>query len=131
MSRTKGYWITTGIFCAAFAMGGFMHLIRADQMAESMQLLGYPAYVMTLLGVAKLLGVAAVLVPGRPYLREWAYAGFTFDLLGATASHLFVGDPIAEIAPPFVLLGVVAASYHLRPQAQRLAAPPALQEELT
>lgn len=121
MNRTTGYWIATGLFCLAFVGGGFMHLIRAEQVAEGMRTLGYPAYMMTILGVAKLLGVAAVLAPGRPVLKEWAYAGFTFDLLGALASHAFMGDAFTEIAPPLVLLGVCAASYWLRPDSRRLA----------
>jgi hypothetical protein len=122
MNRTTFYWLLTGLFCLVFAFGGFMHLTRADQMAEGMKVLGYPAYVMTILGVAKLLGVVALLAPGRPLLKEWAYAGFTFDLGGATVSHVFVGDPLSEILPPIVLLGVGAASYLLRPPSRRLSA---------
>ena len=115
------YWLFTGAFCLAFTVGGAAHLIRAQPMAESMALLGYPAYVMTILGVAKLLGVAALLAPGKPLLKEWAYAGFAFDLLGATASHAFAGDPFSEAVPPVLLLGVGAASYLLRPAPRRLA----------
>ena len=119
--REIGYWIATGLFCLAFVAGGTGHLLRADPMREGMLRLGYPLYVMTLLGVAKLLGVVALLIPGRPLLKEWAYAGFTFNLLGAIASHVFVGDPLAEAFPPIVLLCVAAASYHLRPASRRLA----------
>lgn len=120
MNRTTAFWIVTGLFCLAFTLGGSMHLIRAEQMAEGMRTLGYPAYVMTILGTAKLLGVVALLVPGRLVLKEWAYAGFTFDLLGAAASHMFVDDPLAETLPPLVLLGIGAASYQLRPASRRL-----------
>ena len=122
MNRITAYWIATGLFCLFFTMGGLMHLIRAEQVSEGMRTLGYPAYVMTILGPAKLLGVAALLVSGRPLLKEWAYAGFTFDLLGATASHLFVSDPISEILLPVVLLFVGAASYSLRPAERRHSA---------
>jgi hypothetical protein len=95
-------------------------------MAGEMMTLGYPAYVMTILGIAKLLGVGALLIPGRPLLKEWAYAGFTFNMLGATASHLFVGDPMSETLPPLVLLCLGAVSYQLRPASRRLAAAPIL-----
>ena len=122
MNRIRAYWVVTGLFCLALMAGGFLHLIRAEQIAEGMRTLGYPAYVMTILGTAKLLGVAALLISGRPLLKEWAYAGFAFDLLGATASHLFVGDPMSETLPPVVLLCVGAASYHLRPASRRLVA---------
>ena len=115
------YWVATGLFCAAFSMGGTSHLLRLPNVAESMSALGYPAYMMTILGVAKLLGVAALLIPQQPFLKEWAYAGFAFDLLGAIASHLFAGDPIVTVIPPMVVMGLGAASYALRPASRRLA----------
>ena len=87
-----------------------------------MTALGYPSYFMTILGAAKLLGVAAVLAPGLPLLKEWAYAGFAFNLIGAVATHIAVADPIGEWLPPLVLLGLGAASYVLRPASRRLAA---------
>lgn len=121
MNRTTGYWLATGLFCLAFALGGTAHLLHLDVVAQGMAHLGYPTYVMTLLGVAKLLGVAALLSPGRPLLKEWAYAGFTFDLLGAAFSHAASGDPLADTARPLALLAVGAASYVLRPEARRLA----------
>ena len=98
------YWVVTGLFCAAFAFGGSGHLFRAERMVEGMSTLGYPLYVMTILGVAKLLGVAALLAPRYPLLKEWAYAGFAFDLLGALASHIFVGDPPSTWVGPVGLL---------------------------
>ena len=115
------YWVFTGLFCAAFTMGGTSHLLRLENVAESMAALGFPAYMMTILGVAKLLGVMALLVPGQPFLKEWAYAGFAFDLLGAVASHLFAGDPIFSIIPPIVVFGLGAGSYAFRPASRRLA----------
>ena len=115
------YWVVTGLFCAAFTAGGTSHLLRVESMAESMTALGYPLYVMTILGVAKLLGVVALLVPQHSRLKEWAYAGFAFDLLGAFASHAFVGDPLPAFVGPVGLLALGAASYHLRPASRRLA----------
>jgi len=118
--KTMVYWIATGLFCAIFLFGGVNHILRTQMIAEGVASLGYPAYLMTILGVAKLLGVAALLVPGRPLLKEWAYAGFTFDLLGASASHAFSGDSVAEMAIPLVLLVVGVVSYRLRPPAKQL-----------
>ena len=126
MNRTTAYWVATGLFAAIFLAGGLGHLLRAENIAESMAALGYPPYVMTILGVAKLLGVAALLMPGRPLLKEWAYAGFTFDLAGAFASHVFVGDPAGETLAPVMVFAVGATSYLLRPPAARIAAAGAL-----
>lgn len=120
--RTVAYWIATGVFCAVLGSSGFMHLLRVDFVAAAMAHLGYPAYVPTILGSAKLLGVAALLAPGRPLLKEWAYAGFAFNLLGATASHAFAGDPIGETVRPLVVCAIGYASYALRPPDRRLAA---------
>ncbi len=118
--KTTAYWIATGLFCAVFVFGGASHLLRTEMIAAGIASLGYPAYLMTILGTAKLLGVAALLAPGRPLLKEWAYAGFTFNLLGATASHVFAGDPFSETVRPAALLLVGAASYLLRPASRRL-----------
>ena len=118
--KTTAYWIATGLFCTAFLFGGANHLLRTESFAEGIASLGYPLYLMTLLGTAKLLGVAALLAPGRPLLKEWAYAGFSFNLLGATASHVFSGDPFSETVRPAALLLVGIGSYLLRPASRRL-----------
>ena len=114
------YWAVTILFCLAMSAGGTMNLLRVEQQKESMEALGYPVYVMTILGVAKIAGVIALLIPGLPLLKEWAYAGFTFDLLGASASHAFVADPIPETIVPLVVLALAVASYVLRPATRKL-----------
>ena len=120
MNRTRGYWIATGLFCVALSLSGLGHLLRIETIAESMRAMGYPLFVSTILGTAKLFGVGALLMPGKPLLKEWAYAGFTFNLLGAFASHLAVGDSIVHALPPALLLGIGGASYLLRPASRRL-----------
>ena len=100
--------------------GGVSDLLKIDQMKEVMDTLGYPAYLMTILGVAKLLGAVAILVPRFARLKEWAYAGFTFDLLGASISHAAVGEPIPQIIIPIVFLIVAIASWALRPDSRKL-----------
>jgi hypothetical protein len=124
--KTLSYWIATGLFAAVLGFSGVAHFGHLDAMVQSMTALGYPVYFMTIIGLAKLLGVATLLIPGQPLLKEWAYAGFAFNLTGATASHLFVGDPASEFVPPACLLGLAAVSYLLRPASRRLPASPAL-----
>jgi uncharacterized membrane protein YphA (DoxX/SURF4 family) len=90
--KTIGYWVTTGLIGLAFLTGGAGDLAGGADMVAAITHLGYPAYLLTILGVAKLLGAVAVLVPRFPRLKEWAYAGIVIDLLGASASHAFTGD---------------------------------------
>jgi uncharacterized membrane protein YphA (DoxX/SURF4 family) len=118
--RLIGYWIATGILCLVMAFGGVMDAINTAEVREIFAGLGYPAYFAHMLGIAKLLGVAAVLAPGFPRLKEWAYAGFTFDLIAAAISHAAVGDPVAPIALPLAFLIPLAASYAWRPPGRRL-----------
>ena len=124
--KTTGYWIATGLFCAVLGFSGLAYLMRVEFMAERMSELGYPTYFLVILGTAKLLGVAALLAPGRPLLKEWAYAGFAFDLIGATTSHALSGDPFGESVRPLFVLAIGAASYLLRPAARRLPSSPTL-----
>lgn len=120
--RLIGYWVATGVTCLAMAGGGVGDLLQIDDMKESMETLGYPLYLLTLLGVLKILGVVAVLAPGFGRLKEWAYAGFTFDLVGAFYSHIQVKDPIADVMSPVIVLAVVLTSYFLRPDSRKLGA---------
>ena len=114
------YWIATGIVCLVFTGGGIANFLHADAQREVIDKLGYPAYLMTLLGIAKLLAVLAILAPGRKMLKEWAYAGLTFDLIGASFSHASAGDPIPSVVIPLAILGIMAASYLLRPDSRRV-----------
>ena len=119
--RIIAYWIATGLFCLLFAFAGTANLLRVEMQRDAIEALGYPIYLMTILGVAKLLGVIALLAPGLPVLKEWAYAGFAFDMLGASASHAFVGDPIPSVIIPLVVMAVGGVSYVLRPASRRVA----------
>jgi hypothetical protein len=123
--RALAYWIATGIFCTGVGFSGLAHTAKLEPIVEAMTNLGYPVYFMTIIGMAKLFGVVALLSPGRPLLKEWAYAGFTFNLIGATASHAFAGDPLSHTIRPALLLLVCAASYLLRPTERRLPSAPA------
>ena len=119
-SNIIAYWAFTGLTAAAFAMGGVVDLARGADVAAGMQHLGYPLYFAAILGVWKILGGFVILAPQLPRLKEWAYAGMLFDLTGAAASHASVGDPAAKIVTPLLLLGIVMASWALRPEGRRL-----------
>jgi uncharacterized membrane protein YphA (DoxX/SURF4 family) len=113
--RTIAYWITTILGPASFVIGGYLHLTRDPQVMATLEHLGYPAYFATIMGVWKLLGAIAIVVPGFPRVKEWAYAGFFFDLTGAAATRAFVGDGAGDILAPLVFLGLVMASRALAP----------------
>ena len=88
---------------------------------DRMTHLGYPTYLLTMLGIWKLLGVVAVLVPKFPLIKEWAYAGFFFAMSGAAISHLIIGDPFSETFPSVLLLILTVVSWYFRPESRRLA----------
>jgi uncharacterized membrane protein YphA (DoxX/SURF4 family) len=124
MIRTIAYWVTTALTAFVFLSGGAADIVRPDPVLKGMAELGYPAYVCVILGVWKLLGGLAVLAPRFPRLKEWAYAGMLFDLTGASASHVGVGDPMGKVVTPLVILGIVMASWALRPASRTLRDAP-------
>jgi uncharacterized membrane protein YphA (DoxX/SURF4 family) len=113
--RTIAYWITTILGPASFVIGGYLHLTRDPQVMATLAHLGYPAYFATIMGAWKLLGAIAIVVPGLPRVKEWAYAGFFFDLTGAAATRAFVGDGAGDILAPLAFLALVMASRALAP----------------
>jgi uncharacterized membrane protein YphA (DoxX/SURF4 family) len=115
-----GYWICTVVVALAFLSGGVAYLARVPAVVEGVTHLGYPAHFITVLGVWKLLGGAAILLPRLPLVKEWAYAGMIFDLTGASAAHIATGDDVRHILIPLVLALVVVASWALRPDSRRL-----------
>lgn len=112
--RTITYWGLTGLFAAMMLLSGVLYLSGAAPVREGLAHLGYPGYVLIILGTAKLLGAPALLQNRLPALREWAYAGFTINLIGAAASHLFAGDAVSVAMVPAMLLVLLAASYVLQ-----------------
>jgi uncharacterized membrane protein YphA (DoxX/SURF4 family) len=125
MNREKikniAYWLTTIFGPASFVIGGTLLLLHKGQAVATLVHLGYPAYFASILGVWKFLGAIAIVVPRFPRLKEWAYAGFFFDLTSAAVSRAFVGDSPADIAAPLVFLALVFASWALRPASRKLA----------
>jgi hypothetical protein len=95
MARVIAYWISTAVTAFVLLSGGLAYLLHVDAAVSGVTALGYPAYLVVILGTWKLLGVPAILIPGFARLKEWSYAGIAFDLSGATISHVFVGDSVA------------------------------------
>ena len=104
-------WTVTGLMAALLLLSAIPDLLRVPGAVAVIMHLGYPPCLLVFLGTAKTLGVAAVLVPGVPKLKEWAFAGLTFDVSGALYSHLSVGDSPAAWAPAVIALLLVSASY--------------------
>ncbi len=115
MKTTKiTYWISTVLFALVFATTSFLYLTHSQIITTKLQGLGYPLYVLDILGTAKILGVIALLVPRFPRLKEWAYAGFTFDLIGAFWSHSAVQgwEKAVPIVVPFTVGLISYLTYH-------------------
>ena len=81
--------------------------------------LGYPLYFLSLLGIWKILGVIAVLLPKFPLLKEWAYAGFFFSMTGAIYSHIAKGDGMQDLFGPLLLLILTIVSWYFRPASRK------------
>ena len=109
------YWISTVWLALGMLSTGIVQLLKPEDEIAKITHLGYPVYFLTILGIWKILGVAAVLVPGLPRLKEWAYAGFFFAMSGAAFSHIASGDSTGEIFPSLLLLLLTAVSWYFRP----------------
>ncbi len=118
--RTIGYWIATTVLIAPMGAGGVADIVQPESVAKSLVHLGYPLYFGVILGIFKLLGMAVLLAPRLPRIKEWAYAGMGIDLIAAFASHAVVDGVAKDLGPPALFLVVLAASWHLRPSGRRL-----------
>ncbi len=122
-TKVIGYWAATVIIVFAVLTGGVGELARAWGTLETATTLGYPAYLLTILGVWKVLGAITLLVPRFPRLKEWAYAGIFFGMTGAAASHAMKGDygPYGyHVIVTLSLAGLALVSWALRPQSRTL-----------
>ena len=124
MSRKRkvAFTATTALFAVAVLPGAILDIVQPDFVVEMSQTLGLPASLLTLIGVWKLLGVAALATPGLRRVKEWAYAGFFFDLTGAAYVHAAVGD-FAGVPTPLVFLCLLVASYALRSKVGSAVSP--------
>jgi len=116
------YWIATIWLALGNVSTGLVQIFHGKEGqggAEMIAHLGYPAYVLTILGVWKMLGVVAVLVPKFPLIKEWAYAGFFFVMTGAIFSHIAVGDHASAMLPALLLLVLTVVSWYFRPESRK------------
>jgi uncharacterized membrane protein YphA (DoxX/SURF4 family) len=112
-SRRIVYWIATVSVAGELAVGGVWDLMRIDYVRDVVEHLGYPIYLLTIMGIWKVPGAVALLIPRFPRLKEWAYAGAVINYASAAASHLIVGDGLAAIVAPMALLALTVTSWAL------------------
>jgi len=116
------YWVATLWLCLGMASTGIVQLMRSpDQNALVVESLGYPIYLLTILGIWKMLGIIAVLIPRFPLLKEWAYAGFFFAMSGALFSHVVVGSPATDMFGPSLLILLTVVSWYFRPADRKVS----------
>jgi hypothetical protein len=116
------YWIATIWLALGMFSTGIVQLIKLKEEADMMAHLGYPLYFLTILGVWKILGVVAILLPKFPLLKEWTYAGFFFAMSGAIFSHLAIGDAAIELFGPTLLIVLTVVSWYFRPADRKIIA---------
>jgi uncharacterized membrane protein YphA (DoxX/SURF4 family) len=114
------YWIATVWLALGMLSTGIVQLSMAKDEVDLITQLGYPVYILTIIGVWKVLGVVAVLIPRFPLLKEWAYAGFFFVATGGILSHLATGNSMGKIFPLILLLVLTVVSWHFRPDDRKL-----------
>lgn len=118
------FWIATIWLSLGMLSTGAVQLFKlkgdGPGSPESMTNLGYPAYFVMLLGIAKVSGVVVLLIPGSPLLKEWAYAGFFFIMSGAVYTHVAAGNSISEIFPSLLLLILTVVSWYFRPSDRKI-----------
>ena len=115
------YWVATSLLAIGMLQSGIFAIIKSKEWVDLVTGLGYPVHLLILLGVWKILGVVAILMPRFPLLKEWAYAGFFFAMTGALISHLTVGDfAFKAIAGPAFQILFIILSWHFRPADRKI-----------
>lgn len=119
-AKTIIYWVSTLWLALGMLSTAIVQLLNMQEEMAFIIQLGYPTYFLTLIGVWKILGVIAVLIPKYPLLKEWAYAGFFFTMSGAIFSHVAMANPIGEIFPSLLLLVLTVISWYFRPESRKI-----------
>ena len=116
------YWIATILLAFGMLASGVSQLLHVKEMDELIAHVGYPMYFMNIIGVWKVVGVIAILIPGFKLLKEWAYAGFFFLMTGALISHLIIGDGGKAILGPLFQTIFIILSWYFRPSDRKIVA---------
>ncbi len=114
------YWIITALLSLCIFMGGLFQTLQSPDVLKGFKPLGYPTYFISLIGIWKMLGVIAILIPGFKLLKEWAYAGIFFTMTGAVISHIASNDIHPQIVAPAVLAVFAVLSWYLRPASRKI-----------
>ncbi len=114
------YWTATILLALGMFSGGLAQIFRVKQNVDGIVHLGYPIYLMSILGTWKILGVIAILIPKFKLLKEWAYAGFFFAMTGAVISHIAAGDSFSEFIAPFIFALLTVVSWYIRPADRKI-----------
>ena len=120
MAKKIVYWVATIWLALGMLSTGIVQLLKMEQDLDRMAELQYPVYLLTLLGIWKIGGVIAILIPKFPVLKEWAYAGFFFAMSGAAFSHVMSGSQASEIFPSLLLLVLTVVSWYFRPESRKI-----------
>ena len=115
------YWISTIWLALGMLAGGLQQIFHTKGFVDIIVHLGYPLYFLYIIGVWKILGVIAILIPRFKLAKEWAYAGLFFAMSGAVFSHLAMGDPAKEIFPSVLLIVLILVSWYFRPMDRKLS----------
>jgi len=113
------YWIATIWLALGMLSTGIVQLLKIKDEVAKITELGYPVYILTILGIWKILGVVVVLLPKMPVVKEWAYAGFFFAMTGAVVSHFVSGSPAGELFGPALLIVLTVLSWYFRPESRK------------
>lgn len=119
-SKTIWYWIITILLSFCLFSGGLAQALQVKGVVEGFKPLGYPIYFISIIGVWKVLGIIAILIPGFKLLKEWAYAGLFFTMTGAAISHIAANDIHPQIVAPIVLGIFTVLSWYLRPDNRKI-----------
>jgi len=114
------YWVATGFLSLGMLAGGTQQMFQIGGYNEIVTRLGYPLYMLSIIGVWKILGVMVLLLPGFPLVKEWAYAGFFFVMTGAAISHIVMKEPFVEVVPSLTLLTAIIVSWYFRPASRKV-----------
>jgi hypothetical protein len=115
------YWIITALLSLGIFSGGLAQALQLKETIQGFKPLGYPNYFISLIGIWKMLGIIAILIPGFKLLKEWAYAGIFFTMTGAVISHIASNDVKVQIIAPIVFAVFTVLSWYLRPASRKVS----------